>query len=106
MSNYDTSKKFGTKVYPVDANQVSNLLRRCEPLLTPELLKSRYLKGVDLTNYTEAELKDEIEMAANEFEAFSGVPLFKEQARERVPFDRSLYKSFVFVKFKTSDCQS
>ena len=98
MSNFDESKKFGTKVYPVEANITSNLLRRVEPILTPELLKSRYLKEIDTSNYTEAELKQEIELAINEFELMSDLNVTKVQHRERVPFDRSLYKEFVYMK--------
>ena len=65
MSSYDNSKRFGTKVYPVEALQTSNLLRRCEPLITPELLKSRYLKTIDTSTYSQDELKQEIELAIN-----------------------------------------
>lgn len=98
MSDFDTIKKFGTKVYPVEANITSNLLRRCEPILTPELLKSRYLKDVDISNYTGLELKQQIELAINQFELLSGVPATKIQYKERVPFDRQAYKSFVYMK--------
>ena len=45
MSDYSESKKFGTKVYPVEANETSDLLRRTEPVLTVDLLLSRYLKS-------------------------------------------------------------
>lgn len=98
MSDFDTVKKFGTKAYPVEANITSNLLRRCEPLLSPELLISRYLKDVDVSNYTPAELKQEIELAVNEFELMTHVPVFKIQHRERIPFDRQAYKAFVYMK--------
>jgi hypothetical protein len=37
------SKTYGTKIYPQSANETSNLLTRVEPLLTPALLRSRYL---------------------------------------------------------------
>ena len=101
MSNFDETKSFGTKAYPVEANITSNILRRCEALLNPEQLKSRYLKEIDISNYSKAELKQEIELAINEFELMSNLNVTKVQHRERLPFDRSLYKQFVYMK--TSD---
>ena len=98
MGNFDESKKFGTKAYPVEANVTTSLLKRCEPLLTPELLKSRYLKGIDVSKYTEPELKQEIELAMNEFETMTDLFVTKVQMRERIPFDRQAYKSFVYFK--------
>jgi len=101
MSNYDESKRFGTKAYPVQANQTSDLLRRCEPMLTPAKLVSRYLKGVEnLDSFTKGELQQEIELATNEFELMSNLSVTKVQHRERIPFDRNQYKAFVFMKLE------
>lgn len=98
MSDYSESKNFGTKVYPVEALYTSNLFSRCESLLTPELLKSRYLKGIDISNHTPDELKDWIELATNEFELMSNLSINRVQHKERIPFDRNAYKSFVYMK--------
>ena len=98
MADYTESKKFGTKIYPVETNVASDLLRRIEPILTPENLKSRYLKGIDLENYSEGELKQEIELSINEFEEMTNLSVFKVQHRERIPFDRQAYKAFVYFK--------
>lgn len=101
MADYTNSKKFGTKAYPVEAYASSDLLRRCEPLLTPDLLISRYLKSQEKEikeKYSQAELKEKIELAMNEFEIMSGLSINKVQDMERIPFDRDLYKSFVFIK--------
>lgn len=103
MSDYSQSKRFGTKVYPVNAYATSELMQRVEPLLTPELLVSRYLKAQQkdiAAKFTDAELKDRIKLAANEFELMSGLKISNVQDTERVPFDRDLYKAFVYIKTK------
>ncbi len=103
MADYSKSKAFGNKVYPVNAFAISDLMQRCEPLITPELLISRYLKAQEKeikAKYSDEELKDQINLAANEFELMSGLRLNKVQDAERIPFDRDLYKSFVYMKTK------
>lgn len=98
MSDYTISKKFGTNAYPVSSKATSGLFRRVEPLLTPDLMASRYLHGIDVTDYSYEELKQEIELAYNEMELMTGLTFDKVQHKERKPFDRDLYKSFVFMK--------
>jgi hypothetical protein len=103
MSDYTKSKSFGTKVYPVNAFATSELMQRVEPLLTPELLVSRFLKAQEKdikAKYTPEELKDQISRAANEFELLTGLKISKVQDTERLPFDRDLYRSFVYMKTK------
>ena len=78
-------------------------MQRVEPLITPELLISRYLKAQEKdirAKYSDEELKDQINIAANDFELHSGLKLNKVQDMERVPFDRDLYRSFVYIKTK------
>jgi hypothetical protein len=96
--NFDKSKNFNTNAYPVESHITSSLLRRVEATLTPELLVSRHLKGVPLQDFTSEELKDQIEIALNDFELMSGVPAFKLQYKERIPFDRQAYRAFVYFK--------
>jgi len=98
MADYTDSRRFGTNIYPVESNEVSGLLSRIEPILGPELMKSRYLKGVDLDDYSTEELKDQLNLAMNETELLTGLNLTKVQYRERLPFDRDAYRSFVFLK--------
>ena len=98
MGDFSESKKFGTKAYPVEAYEVTPLFSRCEPIITPELLKSRYLKGIDLDDYSEPDLKDEINLAMNEVELMTNLKLTKVQHKERIPFDRQAYKAFVYMK--------
>ena len=103
MSDYSKSKSFGTKVYPVNAFATSDLMTRAEKFLTPDLLISRYLKTHEKeirARWGDEELKDKINLAMNEFELLSGLKVNKVQDAERVPFDRDLYKSFVYIKTK------
>lgn len=99
MADYTESKKFGTLVYPVEAKEVTPLFRRIEPILTPELFRSRYLKGLEEFNdYSDEELKDEIMRGMNEVELLTNLNLSKVQHKERIPFDRDMYQAFVFIK--------
>lgn len=113
MANYDDSKRYGqtikdgvikdadstpTNAYPVESLFTSGVLKRIEPIVTPELMKSRYLKGIDLSEYSDEELKDHINLAINETELMTGLNLDKVQYKESIPFDRDLYRSFVYIK--------
>lgn len=98
----DGPKKLPTKTYPVNAETTSALFRRVEPFLTPKLLKKRYLKGVEGLDYSSEELKDEINLAANEIETELKVDIFPVEHRERHPFDRSLYREYVYIKAHNS----
>lgn len=98
-ADYSESKSFGNKMYPVDAKYTTSLHERCEPLVTPSLLKSRYLKSIPgVDDYTDAEIEDQIKLAANEFELETRLNITRVQRQQRVPFDRSLYRSFVYIK--------
>lgn len=114
MGDYQDSKRFGqttkdgvvtnendpTNAYPVSSIFTSGILKRIEPILSPELLKSRYLKNIDIEEFSSEEIKDQINLAMNEFELMTGLNLDKVQYKERIPYDRSLYRSFVYVKTK------
>lgn len=104
MSDFESNKDFGTTAYPVHANGTSGLFKRVEPLLTPAQLKSRYLKGIipllekfGIT-YTDEELKDKIQLAANAMELELKTNIFPEQHKEKHPFDPSLYRSFIHIR--------
>lgn len=103
MADYSKSKNFGTKMYPVQAFATSDLMARTEELLTPDLLISRYLKSQEKeirAKYSNDELKDQINLAMNEFEVMTGLRITAVQDQERIPFDRDLYRSFVYMKTK------
>jgi len=98
MADYTDSKDREQKAYPVEALETSGLMTRIETTITPELLKSRYLHGISLDDYTEEELKQEIMLAMNEMEIMSGINFTKVVHKERVPYDSSLYKNFLHIK--------
>ena len=111
MADYNDSKRFGqnvsnsqaadgrpTNAYPVESVETTNLFGRIEPILTPELLLSRHLKGVVDLDFSTEELKDEIKRAMNTVELDSKLFLTKVQFKERLPFDQALYKEFVYMK--------
>lgn len=90
-------KDYGNKAYPVLANKTSNLLTRIEPILTPKKLVSRYLKGLDLSDYDEDDLKDKIHLAMNKAELLLDTTLTPVKRKEKHPFDRNLYKNFIHI---------
>lgn len=89
--------------YPVQASEANPLLRRVEPLITPDLLKSRFLKGIferlpDSFKYSDDEIKDRINMAVNDLEIELKAPIFPQKFSERLPFDYNLYKNWIHIK--------
>ncbi len=111
MANFDDSKKFGetidsvgnvsgipSKIWPVEANDVTPLFRRVEPLITPDKMISKYLKNIDLSEYSGDELKDFVTDAFNEVELMTNLNLTPVQHIERFPFDRAAYKAFIYFK--------
>lgn len=104
MSALVGMKQYGTAVYPVHAAATSGLLKRAEPILTPEQLVSRFLKGIPIGNlpngdkYTVADLKDRIVLATNQAELLIGRPIFPEVFKEKAAYDYNLYKQFIHIK--------
>lgn len=103
MADYTQSRTFKTAQYPVHAIQTSGVLRRTEAFLTPELFINRYLLGIpyfifDQKLFTPDVLKDRIMMAMNETEAQLGTTVTREEFVDKLPFDWSLYKSFIHIK--------
>lgn len=101
--NFDKDKQFYSAGYPVHMTQASGLLSRSEPILTPQLLISRYLKGIPLAfpngdSFNAIDMQDQIGLAINEVEILCKITLSREQFTDKVPFDINLYKSFVFLK--------
>lgn len=103
MADLSKGKGYGTAVYPVHAEETSGLLRRAEPMLTPEMLKRRFLKGIPLTfpngdTFTDEDLKDKIMVAMNETEVLLNRTITREFFKEKHQFDRSLYRAYIHVK--------
>jgi hypothetical protein len=103
MSTLNGIKQYGTAIYPVHAAATSGLLKRAEPILTPEQLVSRFLKGIPLTfmngdQFTTQELTDRIVLATNQAEALIQRPIITEIFKQKVPFDYSLYRSYIHIR--------
>lgn len=102
MADYSNSRTFQTATYPVHASQTSGLLKRIEPFLTPELFRSRYLKGIPQLfpeiQFSDLEIQDRIMLAMNETEAQLNTTITREEFKDKLPFDWSLYKSFIHLK--------
>lgn len=95
-------KSYGTAIYPVHALNTSGIFQRVEPLLTPEQLKSRFLKGIPLflTNgatYSDDDLKDRIYLASNAVELDIKTTLTREQRQEKLPFKQEDYKAYIHL---------
>ncbi len=102
-ANFDKDKQFYSAGYPVHMSHSSGLLKRCEPILTPALLVSRYLKGIPLAfpngdSYSAVDIQDQIVLATNEAEMLCKITINREQFTDKVPFDINLYKSFIYLK--------
>ena len=103
MADFEDSKKYGTSTYPVHAKETSGIFKRVEPMLTPEKLISRFLKGIPLTfrdgsTLDSEELKDRINLAANEFEVLTGLSVSREVFKQKFPFDRRLYQHYMHFR--------
>jgi hypothetical protein len=101
--NFATEKQFVSAGYPVHMSRASGLLSRCEPILTPQLLISRYLKGIPLAfpngdSFSANDVQDQIHLAINELELLCKITVSREQFTDKVPFDINLYRSFIFLK--------
>ena len=101
--NFERNKNSGDFAYPVHAAKTSGLLERAEPILTPELLVSRFLKGIPLVfpngdSYTPDDLKDQIMIATNEAEIMTHLTFTREGFKEKLPFDYNLYRSYVHLR--------
>jgi hypothetical protein len=81
----------------------SGILSRCEPILTPEKLVSRFLKGIPrvLPNgdvYTDDDYKDQIYLATNEAESLVGFTFSREQYVGKAPYDKALARQYLHIK--------
>lgn len=100
MADMTYSKQYGTAMYPVHALETSGLFQRCEPMLNPTQLKSRFLKGIPLffpngDQFSDTELKDRIYLAANQCELDLKTTLTREQRQEKLPFKNEDYKAYI-----------
>ena len=98
--------------YPDHAEATSGASQRCEPLLTPELLRSRHLFGIPLASpltkekITDEMMKDQIVRAVNQAELDSKIQIWPVQFKKKFPFDRNLYQSWVHIQLDRCPVQS
>ena len=100
MVDLSGSKYYRGSVYPVHCLESSGLFKRCEAMITPEKLISRYLLGVPMPDaFRDIEvLRDRIDMAINETETILKTTINREQFVQKLPYDSSLYRSFIYTK--------
>jgi hypothetical protein len=114
---FDNTPSTGDKhqlgaTYPDHVIGTNEAAQRCEPLLTPELLKSRHLFGIPLASpltkekITDEMLKDQIVRAVNQAELDSKLNIWPVQYKQKAPFDRSLYISWCHLQMPHSPIQS
>jgi len=102
MADLSRSKAYGVAVYPVHALETSGLMQRCEPLLTPEQLRSRFLKGIPIfffngDTFSDDDLKDRIYLAANKVELDIKTTVTREQRQDKLPLKNQDYKAYIHL---------
>jgi hypothetical protein len=112
MADYTKSKRAGASdgANQYLENSVATPWGRLEPLITPDVLKSRFLKGIPLTlkvkdpetgkpyRITDDELKDYIEVAVDEAEQETHLVLMPTQFEEKLPYQRQDYDAFGYFQ--------
>lgn len=95
-------------MYP--SNAVATTLGRLEPLITPDQLKSRFLKGIPMVlrvkdpttgkafQITDEELKDYIQLAVDVAENETGLTLFPTKFENKLPFQKQDYEQFGYFQ--------
>ena len=111
MPIYTGSKSPPGSMYPLNASATA--LGRLEPLLTPDQLKSRFLKGIPMVlkikdpdtgkpfRIMDEELKDYIEQAVNIVETETGLMLFPTKIVKKLPFQKADFESFGYFQLPT-----
>lgn len=112
MSQDYSNSKPGLGAIYLDHAIDSVLFARTEPLMTPELLKQRFLFGIPLESpfldpvtrkrpvLTDAALKDYIIRAVNVVEFETGMVIFPTQFAEKYPYDKAEYESFGYFRLE------
>jgi hypothetical protein len=95
-------KSYGTAIYPVHALATSGLMQRCEPLLTPEQFKTRFLKGIPEIflvglSFSDDDLRDRIYLAANAVELDLKTSLDIVVHKQKLPFKNQDYKNYIHL---------
>lgn len=97
-------KPINTFTYPIFVSESSGIFDRSEPLLTVDMLRQRFLQGIEKivpdasSILTDDFLLDKIKIALNEAEVLIGNPIVTEKVVERLPFDYNQYRSFIYLR--------
>jgi len=105
MADYSNSAKIKTCSYPIYMKEGSGLIDEVEPLTKAEQVKSRFLKGINLTLpngdvISNKNIDDKIKVAISTLQMELQVPIVAKQFEDRVAFDKDAYKAFIFMKTK------
>ena len=115
MADYTNSRFALGAALPENAVQAE--CPQLEPLITPELLKSRHLLGVSMacakdpltgkaTIITDDILRDIIDGAVAQAESELKIDIFPVRRKEKHPFDLNLYSSFGYFQLTHRPCTS
>lgn len=110
MPLYTGSKKVTGAMHP--RNAIATEFTRLEPLISPEQLKSLYLKGIQLTlkvkdpetgkpfQFTNEELQQLIEIAVEEAEIETGLTFMPVKYSEKLPYQKQDWESFGYFQLQ------
>jgi hypothetical protein len=105
MADYTDVKKGQGSVYPTDAYDAGGGPDRVEPILTPQVLKDRFLFGIPLVNpfnpkekVTSAMLRDFIKRGIAQVEMDTKTTVSPVLRRVRLPFDPNLYYNNIWCE--------
>ena len=116
MADYTNSRKGSGAPYP--ENAIETARQQLEPLITPDLLKTRHLFGVPLVAamkdpltgkqqvMTDDMLADYIDGAVSQAELELKIDIFPVKRQEKQPFDINLYNSFGYFQLSHRPCTS
>ena len=108
MADYTNSRTGPGRTSPDNAVEVS--WRKVEPLITPEQVRNRHLFGIPLVSamkdpitgraqiYTDDLIRDTIERAVGLAEADTGIDIFPQQNKEKLPFQQQDYAEFAYCR--------
>ncbi len=103
-ADFRDNKRGIHSVYPERAIDAAEGVDRVEPLLTPEMLKERFLFGIPLTSpvtdekITKKSLRDYIKRGVNKFELDAQIDVMQVVRRHKVPFDPATYYQYIFIE--------
>lgn len=112
ITDQDTGAVTDVNAYPVHSVNTSGLLKRVEAVLTPAQLRSRFLKGFEPIfrqfgiEYTDAELKDRINLAINEIELELKTVIFPEPFANKLAFEISSWQSWNYLRSENRPIQT